>query len=172
MKQILTIFALISIALAGVYIVLTVYDDTLTMGRMWETPAIRPYEKPMPSMAAGVVPFSGGEVLIRATLEAGEPSMDLESSFSLKQGERAYRSYCIHCHGKKMDGHGTVGQSFAPLPRDFADLSDEEMEAKRLFHIISYGFKRIPALSTTMSVEDRWAVVRYIREATKRNSNR
>lgn len=168
MKQILSIFALAAIVLTGVYLVLTVYDDNLTIGRMWETPAVRPFENPIPAMEAGVVPFSGGEILIRAAIEEGTPPLNWEKTVSLKQGKKAYRSYCVHCHGKKMDGMGTVGQSFTPLPPDFADLSDEEMAPERLFHIISYGFKRIPALSTSMTVEDRWAVIRYIREATNK----
>jgi hypothetical protein len=38
----------------------------MPVGRMWETPAIKPHENPIPVMAAGSVPVNGGEALFRA----------------------------------------------------------------------------------------------------------
>jgi hypothetical protein len=36
---------------------------------MWQTPVIKPHEKPIPVMAAGSVPVNGGEALYRAAAE-------------------------------------------------------------------------------------------------------
>jgi hypothetical protein len=70
--------------------------------------------------------------------------------------------YCIHCHGKH---HGTVGQSFAPKPRDLRSAKAQETAEGRLFHEISYGIPggRQPALATTMAVDERWQVIGYLK---------
>ncbi|MBT8339605.1 MAG: hypothetical protein HKP58_19070, partial [Desulfatitalea sp.] len=47
------------------YGALTLYDETLQVGRMWETPAVRPHEKPIPVMADESMPYTGGERLYR-----------------------------------------------------------------------------------------------------------
>jgi hypothetical protein len=65
MKPVLVILIAVSAALFGAYTVITLYDDNLEVGRMWETPAIRPHEKPIPLMASGIVPLEGGEIFAR-----------------------------------------------------------------------------------------------------------
>ena len=58
--------ALIACAVAlGAYAVITLYDETLQVGRIWETPAVKPHEQPIPVMANMSVPFTGGELLYR-----------------------------------------------------------------------------------------------------------
>jgi mono/diheme cytochrome c family protein len=85
----------------------------------------------------------------------------------LDQGKEAYRYFCIQCHGPLADGHGTVGQSFAPLPADLKDKSVQSQSDGELFKKIGLGFRRHPPLATTVSEEDRWAVVHFIRGLEK-----
>ena len=40
---------------------ITAYDALMPAGRMWQTPLIKPHEDPIPVMAAGSVPTTGGE---------------------------------------------------------------------------------------------------------------
>ncbi|MBW2710285.1 MAG: hypothetical protein JRC58_00140, partial [Deltaproteobacteria bacterium] len=66
MKRILILILLVAVVLTTVYTVLTLYDENLKIGRMWETPAVRPYEKPMLIMEKAVIPVTGGEAVFKA----------------------------------------------------------------------------------------------------------
>jgi len=130
---------------------------------MREQPIIKPHEAPVHQMPEGVVPFdSGHEVYRKTDPESLENPIDY-SAESVAQGEIKYGMYCIMCHGKKADGMGTVGQSFNPLPSDLLSSKVQQKTDGELFYNISFGQKREPALATTVSVEDRWKIIIYLR---------
>jgi hypothetical protein len=60
MKQMLFLGLVASIALIGIYTLITFYDDYMTLGRMRETPVVRPHEEPLLIMEEGTVPLDGG----------------------------------------------------------------------------------------------------------------
>lgn len=146
--------------------VLTAYDTNLSVGRMWETPVIKPHEYPIPVMAAGSVPVKGGEELYRnAAAEEFEAPFSLADPAAIAAGKTAYQYYCSHCHGKNYDGYGTVGQSFAPTPRDLRSEKVQTMSDALLFKEISYGIPdgRQPPLAGTMEVDERWQAIAYVK---------
>lgn len=146
--------------------VLTAYDELLSVGRMWQTPAIKPHEAPIPVMAAGSVPFNGGEARYRAAAaESLVSPVKLTEPAPVATGKIVYQRYCLQCHGGNFDGYGTVGQSFAPPPLDLRSEKVQGMPAGVLFKEISYGIPggRQPALATTIAAEDRWNVIAYVK---------
>ncbi|MBI5062848.1 MAG: c-type cytochrome [Desulfatitalea sp.] len=163
-------FIVVLIGLAA-YAGVTLYDETLQVGRMWETPAVRPHEAPLPVMAATTVPASGGELLYRSadpdTLAA---PFDLADPQAVAQGQQGYRFYCIQCHGVDMDGYGTVGQSFAPPPGDLRSARVQNLPVGRVFHEISYGIPggRQPALASTIAVDERWQIIAFVKSVGAR----
>ncbi|MDZ7833492.1 MAG: c-type cytochrome [Desulfobacterales bacterium] len=165
-KRIVALALFASVVLVGIYAILTVYDNNMRFGRMWETPVIRPREEPIPAMADGVVPFSGGEEILRAT-----PDKELKPPFEevteeiIAAGKTQYQYYCVMCHGKNYDGMGTVGQSFAPLPADLRSPAVQDMPAAYMFRTISYGIPggRQPALHGTITSADRWRIVAFVK---------
>ena len=165
-KRIIALGLFAGAVLVGIYAVLTLYDNTMRFGRMWETPVIRPREQPIPVMAEGVVPFSGGEAVIRATPEADlNPPFDLDKEEIVAAGKKQYQYYCVMCHGKYYDGMGTVGQSFTPLPTDLRGPVVQSMAPEAMFRTISYGIPggRQPALHGTLSPENRWRVIAFVK---------
>ena len=171
MVRILSVGLIAATVLLVAWGVLTGYDEFLSVGRMWHTPAIKPHEKPIPVMAAGSVPVHGGEALYRSAAVE-----DLAAPFALTEptvidaGKTVYKFYCIHCHGKYFDGYGTVGQSFAPPPGDLRSAKVQAMPAGSLFKEISFGIPggRQPALATTVSPDDRWRVIAYVKSLDQR----
>ena len=166
MKRILVPVAVLGVVVLAAYSAITVYDLNFSWGRMWETPSIRPYEKPLLVMPAGVVPISGGEALYRH--QAGPDlvaPVELTDPAAVEAGSHGYQTYCAQCHGRHHDGNGTVGQSFAPLPGDLRSARIQQMAAGTLFQEISYGIPggRQPALATTIGIDDRWRIVAYVR---------
>jgi mono/diheme cytochrome c family protein len=173
MVRILSVGLIVSAVALVVWGVITGYDNVLSVGRMWQTPGIKPYENPIPVMASGSMPVNGGEALYRAVTTAEEIAapFSLTEPAAINEGKIAYQYYCIHCHGKNFDGYGTVGQSFAPPPGDLRSNRVQSMPEGVLFKEISYGIPggRQPALDTTVAVDDRWHAIAYVKSLGLRN---
>lgn len=164
MKKVLFLAIFVSLVLTGVYTVITLYDSNLKPGRMYQTPAIRPHEEPQLVMDKRTIADTKSEALIRELLKTDFTIKPMGSAQAmLAKGEKDYRSFCFHCHGPNLDGLGTVGQSFFPLPTNLTNEKTAGMSDTQLFAFISYGGKKAPALASSMSVESREAVIQYIR---------
>jgi mono/diheme cytochrome c family protein len=171
MRKLLALAVVLAGAL-GAYHALMVYDNDFRYGRMRETPAVKPHEEPLIRMEAGVVPVAGGEALLRATPgSALKPPLALEAAEVIARGNAVYFTFCAQCHGVNYDGKGTVGQSFMPLPTDFRSPEVQSKPAGELFKSVSYGTPggRQPPLDTTVTVDDRWSVVAFVKSLGVRN---
>jgi len=166
MKKIIGLIIVIGIiGLAG-YEALMYYDNNFRYGRMRETPAIRPYEEPLLKMEAGLVPINGGEAVYRATagIDLIAP-IKMGNAAVIARGKAVYFTFCAQCHGYNFDGNGTVGQSFKPLPADLRSPKVQSTFEGELFKSISYGIPggRQPALETTVTIDDRWHVIAFVK---------
>lgn len=172
MKKILVLAILAASALFGALGVITLVDEYMNVGRMRETPAVRPHEEEPLVMEEGVIPFKGGEAILRAArggalqspLRRGDPG-------DLQLGKTLYFTYCAQCHGRYHDGNGPVGQSFAPLPTDLRTDKVQSQSEGTLFKTISYGIPngRQPPLATTIAILDRWRIVAYLKSLGTRD---
>lgn len=166
MKRIIVLAGFVAVVLTAVYAVITLYDENMRVGRMWETPAVRPHEQQLLIMEPGVVPFGGGEAEYRnAKAEDLISPFKSDDSEVVAFGKSLYFTYCAQCHGKYHDGNGTVGQSFHPLPGDLQRNKVQSLPQGTLFKEISYGVPngRQPALATTIEVMDRWRIIAYVK---------
>jgi mono/diheme cytochrome c family protein len=171
MKNLALLAVVLTVVLSAAYVGLTFYDDHFKFGRMWETPGIRPHEEPIPVMTSGIVPFTGGDAIHFATsVEDLHSPLDPADPKNITLGREAYFTFCAQCHGKKHDGNGTVGQSFAPLPTDLRAAKVQSRSVGSLFKEISFGTPdgRQPPLATTIDVPDRWRIVAYIKSLGSR----
>jgi mono/diheme cytochrome c family protein len=166
MKRVIILVIFVAFVLTAVYTVITLYDENMRVGRMWETPAVRPHEQPLLIMEPGVIPFDGGEAEYR-NAKAEELISPLKNDHPkvVASGESLYFTYCAQCHGKYHDGNGTVGQSFSPLPSDLQSEKVQSLSQGVLFKEISYGVPggRQPPLATTIEIMDRWRIIAYIK---------
>ncbi len=166
MKRIVILGVFVAVVLTAAYTVITLYDSNLKVGRMWETPAVRPHEQKLLIMAPDVLPFNGGEAEYRnvngedliSPLKNDDPKV-------VASGKSLYFTYCAQCHGKYHDGNGTVGQSFHPLPGDLRSDKVQSLPQGVFFKEISYGVPdgRQPPLATTIEVLDRWRIIAYVK---------
>jgi mono/diheme cytochrome c family protein len=166
MKKIIGILIVVGIVGYVAYEALMYYDNNFRYGRMRETPAVRPHEDPLLKMEAGIVPVNGGEAIFRATAGADLISpLNMSQDAVITRGKAVYLTFCAQCHGYDYDGRGTVGQSFQPLPTDLRSSPVQSKADGELFKSVSYGVAggRQPALHTTISVEDRWHVVAFVK---------
>ena len=81
----------------------------------------------------------------------------------LKRGQDRYNIYCAPCHGRTGNGKGiVVKRGYLPPPNFHQDLVRNYPEG-HLYDVISNGVRNMPSYKHMIPVEDRWAIVSYIR---------
>lgn len=84
----------------------------------------------------------------------------------LERGEERYGIYCVPCHDGLGTGKGMVIQKAKVATFNPPTLHSEkvrQMADGQLFQIISYGNNQMPAYAAQVPVDDRWAIVSYVR---------
>ncbi len=90
----------------------------------------------------------------------------------LERGRERYDIFCTPCHGLTGDGRGIImtgNYGYVPAPT-FHDDRLRGVEDGYIYEVIHYGVRNMPAYGYQISVEDRWAVVSYVR-ALQRSRN-
>jgi len=131
--------------------------------RMIDQASVRTYKKAMPEMDERTIPVSDGFQELRTADPDSLKNPISSATESIAQGKQAYGYYCVHCHGVRADGAGTVGQSFSPLPSDLTSADVQGQSDGELYKKIRLGYLRHPRLFTTISEGDTWAVIDFIR---------
>jgi mono/diheme cytochrome c family protein len=92
----------------------------------------------------------------------------------LQRGQERFGIYCAPCHGLTGDGKGMVvckrakatdpceSRGFPPLP-SYEDPRLRGMPDGQVFATISHGVRTMPAYGPQIPVQDRWAIVGYVR---------
>lgn len=86
----------------------------------------------------------------------------------LKRGQARFNIYCTACHGYDGYGKGPVEVRSEHLgsPLNAKSLHDDSVRARPVGHIfntITNGIRNMPSYSAQVPVEDRWAIVAYVR---------
>ena len=82
----------------------------------------------------------------------------------LKRGQQRFTINCSPCHGQLADGNGITKKIGAMLV--VANLHDKrivEMTDGELFYVITNGRNNMGAYGANVTVEDRWAIIAYLR---------
>ncbi|MGA2937729.1 MAG: c-type cytochrome [Syntrophobacteraceae bacterium] len=130
---------------------------------MRDDEAVQAYNEEFPQMPKKTIPVDGGVWVEREAnpMELVDPLAD--TSKMRAWGWERYHFYCVQCHGPMLDGNGTVGQSFAPLPANLKSSQVQDQSDGEIFYKIRFGFNRHPPLYATLTQDETWAIVRYVR---------
>ena len=81
------------------------------------------------------------------------------------RGRERYDIYCTPCHDGAGTGNGRVVErgKLNPPPPSLHDARVRQMPDGQLFATITNGVRNMPPYGPQMTVEDRWAVVGYVR---------
>lgn len=93
----------------------------------------------------------------------------------LDRGESRYAIYCVPCHDGLGTGKGMVIQRAANQgfqPPTFHQERLRTMPDGQLFQTITYGFNTMPAYGHQLPVDDRWAIVAYVRALQLSQANK
>ena len=90
----------------------------------------------------------------------------------LERGRERYDIFCSVCHGLAGDGQGIImtgGYGYVPAPTFHSEMVRAQADGY-LYNALTYGVRSMPGYGTQIPVEDRWAIVAYIR-ALQRSQN-
>jgi mono/diheme cytochrome c family protein len=84
------------------------------------------------------------------------------SKQSLELGQTKFDIYCSPCHGYAADGASRLHGQF-PNPPSLHSEKVRNWSDGRIFAVITEGQNIMPSYATQLSVDERWAVINYIR---------
>ena len=84
-------------------------------------------------------------------------------SRAMARGQERFDIYCSPCHGRTGSGDGMVVRRGYRRPPSLHDDRLRNTPVGHFFDVISNGFGAMPDYAAQINVEDRWAIVAYIR---------
>jgi mono/diheme cytochrome c family protein len=81
----------------------------------------------------------------------------------LDRGQQRYQINCQPCHGPDGDGKGITGKYGMVAMANFHDKKFIDMCDGEMFNSITSGKNLMPAYGANVTVEDRWAIIAYLR---------
>jgi len=82
----------------------------------------------------------------------------------LKRGQERFNIYCSPCHGREADGNGITKKLGVMMT--VANLQDPRIvkyNDGEIFYVITHGRNTMGAYGPNVPVEDRWAIIAYLR---------
>ena len=87
----------------------------------------------------------------------------------VNRGRDQYEIFCAPCHGNAGNGKGIIMEGrygYVPAPTYHSDRLRDAPDGQ-IYSSIAYGVRSMPSYATQIEVEDRWAIVSYIRALQK-----
>jgi hypothetical protein len=81
----------------------------------------------------------------------------------MARGQERFNIYCSPCHGRTGAGDGMIVRRGYRRPPSYHDDRLRNAPIGHFFDVITNGFGAMPDHSAQIAVEDRWAIVAYIR---------
>jgi mono/diheme cytochrome c family protein len=81
----------------------------------------------------------------------------------MARGREMYNAACTHCHGLTGEGDGLVVQRGFTKPPSIVDERMRDTPVGYFYNVITNGFGIMPDHADQVKVEDRWAIVAYLR---------
>ena len=81
----------------------------------------------------------------------------------MARGQQRFTIYCQPCHGPQGDGNGIVKKYGYASIRSLHEKIIITQGDGEIFNTITYGNKTMFPYGSQISVEDRWAIVAYVR---------
>ncbi|HDS07169.1 MAG TPA: cytochrome c [Bacteroides sp.] len=84
----------------------------------------------------------------------------------LDRGEKAYRYFCLSCHGEKGDGQGYLytSQRYSYPPASLVSETARTLADGVIYHTITVGYGIMGAHGGMIPPQDRWKIILHIRE--------
>jgi hypothetical protein len=81
----------------------------------------------------------------------------------MARGQERFNIYCSPCHGRTGQGDGMVVRRGYRRPPSFHQDRLRNAPVGHFFDVISGGFGAMPDYAAQIKVEDRWAIIAFVR---------
>ena len=81
----------------------------------------------------------------------------------MARGQERFNVYCSPCHGQTGRGDGMVVRRGFRRPPTFHQDRLRDAPVGHVFDVITNGFGAMPDYAAQIKVEDRWAIIAYLR---------
>jgi len=88
----------------------------------------------------------------------------------LRRGQERFNIFCANCHGRVGDGGGMIVERGMKRPPSFHEVRLRKAPPGYFFDVATNGFGVMYGYVDRIPVEDRWAIIAYIR-ALQRSQN-
>ena len=127
---------------------------------------------------AAVLLVAGAQQTLPPLAVDAYPTTYLRSSVpyaagSIAHGAELYRAHCASCHGVGGRGDGPAGAGLTSRPADLTAPHTNDHTAGDMFWWLTHGVKQaMPAFGATLSEDDRWDVINFLRALSAGESAR
>jgi len=111
-----------------------------------------------------------GELVTNPFLETGKINNTDGDGFPfpineqvLNRGQERFNIYCSECHGRLGDGNGMIPSRGYRRPPSFHTDTLRTAPTGHFFDVMTNGFGAMPPYAPQVPVNDRWAIIAYIR---------
>lgn len=80
----------------------------------------------------------------------------------IHRGQQRFNIYCTPCHDQTGSGNGLAVQHGFPRPVSLHENAPKYPDGQ-IFDIITHGIRNMPSYAAQVPVEDRWAIVSWLR---------
>ena len=81
----------------------------------------------------------------------------------MARGHERFDIYCSPCHGRTGEGNGMVVRRGFRRPPSYAEDRLRDAPIGHFYDVITNGFGAMPDYQTQIPVNDRWAIVAYVK---------
>jgi len=81
----------------------------------------------------------------------------------MNRGQERFNIYCSECHGRLADGNGMIPSRGYRRPPSFHSDALRNAPTGHFFDVMTNGFGAMPPYAAQVPVNDRWAIVAYVR---------
>jgi mono/diheme cytochrome c family protein len=81
----------------------------------------------------------------------------------MERGQERFQIFCAMCHGFTGDGDGMIVRRGFRQPPSYHEDRLRQARVGYFFRVMTEGFGAMPSYRTQIPVQDRWAIIAYIR---------
>lgn len=79
------------------------------------------------------------------------------------EGKDLFTKYCVHCHGEKGDGVGSIKVKGEPFPvPSYYDDAHKALPDGKMFHTLHFGKGLMGSHASQLNKTERWKLVAYV----------
>lgn len=115
------------------------------------------------AVALAQTPAPGTDEWVAPARAAKKKNPIAADAASLERGKALYTKECASCHGDKGKGDGPGVKDLEKKPEDITLPKAQDQSDGALFWKLTEGRKPMPSYAQTMTEDDRWHVINYLR---------